>query len=1798
MTTTNINLELGDIIKLHAPTNDLLNNKTFIISFIDDNSIDLNSSEKETTLTLEDGKLTDESITKISVVFKNELKGFILQNNLTIGTWVDIEFGGDIPLLVTNQITDVIEDMIEVKTYPEGKVFYIDFAYSGVPKEINIKRITIRDEPIKEDEPEVLKTPIDEIEDVEITDESFDYEVTHQEMPEVKIQEAVIEGSKIVFGESMGELIQVVDVDDTIKRFDIDMQINDLLDEMLSNIPKQDRTYKVINEIHTYIERFKQLREEFSEFDSSGNVVEKVLKGVHHKPLADKLKTLSERIPWILPVVLNKKKIYNIEEEDNQFVIPINLQENLLEMDDILKQTTSVEEQYSLFRNILRQTKPYYTPFEQYISDVSITNKETNTFIETIANAENFDFFAVKNDDLNTVKFHLTPYLEKETLNIIGFLVLPKSLIENSMKHLPGLNIAKKSILNKKSILLSNYLSNVSRVKRIEINDTSQEYEYNNFYKTIKYLVSTSEEKDYNKFVDTIIPKIRSLVTMVSKNIKKNEYVVSYNLFLSRLEPFFVYYDDLTFKNFTDLNEIIFHEINKYKIDFINKQKLFEIYGNIRNSEFKKYKLYYSRIYDLLEFYNIRDIKLSNEEFIKHCLEIDNGAYLQSNISNINFKNFTGLNLEPTAIQEKLISLKSTEIDTCDAYVISKKYKSLGELENDNGKDIYFDKDKDPTRYDILESLEINDLEDPESYLEDVKSFLIKNIGLTDKNARRDALSMINNKRKVEEGDLCILEIDEKITYYKRTNNFWVLNPTINESYFKDKTKLLCNTNQLCISSNIDCETKENKQTQHDKQHLNRVITSIEIEQKEKTEDMEEKLINYYKHAKTNLVFRIKERIVGLNSVKLKINDEYILLEKVTSPHLKLLNVILGQKDFSKKQNDILKFERLYTVSGETIYVKNCKDTNTKLFPSFLATLAEAFFSGQYTETLDKICKEQGVISDDGDKWVDKYSGMFIKNIEFSTEEGYSESGFKVVTRDILDNDIDLNVFMDEDQSKFKGDKGIIHNVLLSITNFIGVILTNLEIEELIEIISQTIREKVPDKSVYDKKRASAIKKGAKIPLYETTYNNILLLSTISILFIQLQTAIPSVVAKKSFPGCVRSFSGYPLGDESEISGIKYIACIAHKMRTDSIPWNTIKKTKEETLTKQLQVFIKSIVDNAYIKKKITKKIEYIASNPDVIEELSKTIEWKTFLPELKLTFSGEFLPLTKSFFDAFNKNFKSNNYYFIFYILSKIYYLSLYNQKTIHNSIKPLKPSIVTNIGVPYLENSCGLTRFNEITNWYDIKHNNIACAYREYYDFVVKNTIPNTRINNTNTKLQYNKVANVFSEKIIYETFIFYCSKQKQSDSELSAICKINPDSTANTEEELKRMGVSYNSDDFDRLLQHIFAKNIVRNHIEIAQPFINIKNSELLRFNELYLPLLDISKNNYAKHTKQTDELRNYILDYSDSVKTSLLSLLSGDLSYSKSKIYEVEEFFTSIDKWKLLGKSLTIDSEDLTTKTILTYLKNNIQNIGITFPTMIINSVNNSNIQIRKNLNLSERHIRDIQTFVYSEVQLLEKFYEDTELNKILIEIINVTKEVIKFLNFGPPLLLNLELTHTNVLGKQTMIEIYQFLTCLVINIYIERIYTEESFDSKKRLGDLLFNFIQLLNKNKDTLNMNQEEMYGKLLKYKEVEKSEITTYLRDISDELREIENVMKNQKLGKWSKGQTKGLVTYTAETYDGEIIQQDLRDQDTLGVIDIETSEAMSEFSVANNINEEVDNLAFLADDDDYGERDGDEGF
>ena len=55
-------------------------------------------------------------------------------------------------------------------------------------------------------------------------------------------------------------------------------QTNDLLDELLAIIPTNKRTNRVLNGIHTMIERYEQLREMFSKFDKEGLAIDIIKK--------------------------------------------------------------------------------------------------------------------------------------------------------------------------------------------------------------------------------------------------------------------------------------------------------------------------------------------------------------------------------------------------------------------------------------------------------------------------------------------------------------------------------------------------------------------------------------------------------------------------------------------------------------------------------------------------------------------------------------------------------------------------------------------------------------------------------------------------------------------------------------------------------------------------------------------------------------------------------------------------------------------------------------------------------------------------------------------------------------------------------------------------------------------------------------------------------------------------------------------------------------------------------------------------------------------------------------------------------------------------------------------------------------------------------------------------------------------------------------------------------------------------------------------------------------------------------
>ena len=144
-----IQLKYGDIIEISSPSNDEYHQNNYYITYIDNSTIEVInvSSMKTHVLSIQDNKITDESIIAIYLLNRSDVDGYARQNNLNTHTWLDIHIGGDIPVSITGEITNLEEDMIEVTTFPEGDVIYIDFAYKGIPKDIPFNKFVIREKP-------------------------------------------------------------------------------------------------------------------------------------------------------------------------------------------------------------------------------------------------------------------------------------------------------------------------------------------------------------------------------------------------------------------------------------------------------------------------------------------------------------------------------------------------------------------------------------------------------------------------------------------------------------------------------------------------------------------------------------------------------------------------------------------------------------------------------------------------------------------------------------------------------------------------------------------------------------------------------------------------------------------------------------------------------------------------------------------------------------------------------------------------------------------------------------------------------------------------------------------------------------------------------------------------------------------------------------------------------------------------------------------------------------------------------------------------------------------------------------------------------------------------------------------------------------------------------------------------------------------------------------------------------------------------------------------------------------------
>jgi len=620
-----IELQLGDVINILNPKNEKLNVQTFIIDYIDRSKmylINVDSLEKTRLKISDDGIIGDGTITQIAILSRSDTPSYARQNDLTPGKWVDIHFAGELPVIITGEITNLEEDMIEIRTV-DGDTLYINFDYKGIPEDLPIKIIEIREKPQEPKKVEVSEEgEIEPIEDLEkervmVPTENIQYTVPVKNVKD-QLREFILRADQITFGdEELGPIVQFVDVKSSAQRYSIEVQLSDLLDELLSTIPNAQRTPRVLNSIHITIERFKQLREKFSTFDQYGLVESALVNESTYKPLTQYFKNFKQNLLWLLPVVKNIKKIYTNEvadEDENSDLIYLDINEDVDKIKALIDNYRSNDlpidqNKYSLLYGELNS---YFTPFnlinEESTSDL-LTERNVDADLNVIIdNLEDMYSSVFTNNNVRSRRFVIQKYnmgltrletldatgsrilttrvkmTNPDTMSIRSFITLPESVIRFSKINLPGTTILDRANLNQIFVDYWQLLKKKTTVNNVIIENLDGEIEFNenNFVNSIKNYVlnlapedrkELTNEQIYMQFVKTIIPKTKILFDLMKKYITGKLSIVDV---VSYLEPFLVYTDDLTYMQYKEITKFIDEKISEFNKNYVERSRLFQ----------------------------------------------------------------------------------------------------------------------------------------------------------------------------------------------------------------------------------------------------------------------------------------------------------------------------------------------------------------------------------------------------------------------------------------------------------------------------------------------------------------------------------------------------------------------------------------------------------------------------------------------------------------------------------------------------------------------------------------------------------------------------------------------------------------------------------------------------------------------------------------------------------------------------------------------------------------------------------------------------------------------------------------------------------------------------------------------------------------------------------------------------------------------------------------------------------------------------------------------------------------------
>jgi hypothetical protein len=990
--------------------------------------------------------------------------------------------------------------------------------------------------------------------------------------------------------------------------YSIEQQKNDFLENLLMYIPVEQRSPKKMKELNKMIQRYVELRTKYTTFSD----------GIYVNHLQyDQMFSTTVALENKLYVPITKSIYVKLSDPKDA----IEPKENFFKEthDEWIKQFSDLQENIPFnekmhmidnFDNLIYNSKPN-------------TNQIKYTPLSSTFTPATLAYILAKTE---------YPVMISHPFIVDSLLGHPKFYIDYSKVNLPRSFLMEKSELSLHPYYPSLYI--------IDKENGSFCDKHRVLYK--------NEEATFDKYIKKLIPSIDEFI-QCSNKIYVNMIDVLNSMNVLEI-------NELNGPNYLLVNDLIKKNIHKIKQNFIKTRPSYLTKPN------KDHIVENQTVMDVLSEYEnlskLIDLKrhYSTSEIFKMA-EIDMYKLLafQYSIRNSSLNNSTDAEIK--SIIDEIQQEKDKPLES----QINKIYESKEEMDRDNykpivirmveaepGSGIYMSAINE-LHAQLLQNKKTKTTKSLEHFKDQVDGLIETGMKYNPKSgillAEYTAIKEFIIKNKIVKGDIAILN-DKKYTW---DNEKWV--------EYKEPT-----TSKKLVTVKGEIDTSEKEELYNKK--ILELVKNIEKD-KLKVKELKE----FYneenkKDLKIMLVSLVKKNILK----GLKYNNDKLLLEQkeigdkvgiIESPHERVRDKILQVYELDIKYKALQLFIERYCKKGSNEYWYYCIDTGVKLLPNFFNKLASAYLiTNNYEDVLEEICLSQGALSDSGDKWVDKNSGYIIKNIEFDYDEGYTETGFKNISRAIIDKP-DAPV-RDEDP---------IMNSIKVLIKYAG--LADPDIDDIEWIYSYVMQS--------HQKASRAIKSGSASSLY--------VIAIISMVHVYVQT-LEKIQFIKAFPNCKASFSGYPLSDGD--AGIKYMCCIVSKMEKPDLPFSSVRRIKAEDLEKNVFDYIKKFVINVEIEDKLREKRLYHKE-----EDVSLYTPWTLFLPRLK-----PFRPV------PFQNIGQSDE--------DQIYYLSFLIQYKINAFISKQLPILMNHNQSPYLVNTC-CNQDNDTTHYFATKDPTIVDTLSE---------------------------------------------------------------------------------------------------------------------------------------------------------------------------------------------------------------------------------------------------------------------------------------------------------------------------------------------------------------------------------------------------------------------------------------------------------------------------------------------------